>query len=35
MVRAARSARALLDAMERGDFYASTGVVLDDVLIHH
>lgn len=31
MVRAARlEARALLEAMERGDFYASTGVVLDD-----
>ena len=32
MVRAARlEARALLEALERGDFYASTGVVLDDV----
>jgi hypothetical protein len=32
MVRAARlEADALLDALERGDFYASTGVVLDDV----
>ena len=32
MVRAPRlDARALLEAMERGDFYASTGVVLDDV----
>ena len=31
MVRAARlEARALLDAMERGDFYASTGVTLRD-----
>ncbi len=31
MVRAERlEARALLAAMERGDFYASTGVVLDD-----
>jgi hypothetical protein len=31
MVRAPRlEARALLDAMERGDFYASTGVVLSD-----
>jgi len=26
-------ARALLEAMERGDFYASTGVVLDDLVI--
>ena len=26
-------ARALLDAMERGDFYASTGVVLDDLVV--
>ena len=34
MVRAARlDARLLLEAMERGDFYASTGVVLDDVLV--
>jgi hypothetical protein len=32
MVRAMRlDARAILDAMERGDFYASTGVVLSDV----
>jgi len=32
MVRAPRlEARAMLDALERGDFYASTGVVLDDV----
>jgi hypothetical protein len=32
-VRAARlEAKALLDALERGDFYASTGVVLDDVV---
>ncbi|HSG00075.1 MAG TPA: CehA/McbA family metallohydrolase [Vicinamibacterales bacterium] len=31
MVRAERlEARAILEAMERGDFYASTGVVLDD-----
>jgi hypothetical protein len=31
-VRAARlEARALLDALERGDFYASTGVELDDL----
>lgn len=31
MVRAATlSARAILDAMERGDFYASTGIELDD-----
>jgi hypothetical protein len=31
MVRAARlEARALLDALERGDFYASTGVELDE-----
>jgi predicted metal-dependent phosphoesterase TrpH len=31
-VRAPRlEARAILDAMERGDFYASTGIVLDDV----
>jgi hypothetical protein len=31
-VRAARlDAQALLEALERGDFYASTGVVLDDV----
>ncbi|MEZ5318192.1 MAG: CehA/McbA family metallohydrolase [Vicinamibacterales bacterium] len=31
MVRAERlEARALLDALERGDFYASTGVTLDD-----
>jgi hypothetical protein len=34
MVRAARlEARALLEAMERGDFYASTGVVLDEVTV--
>lgn len=26
-------ARALLEAMERGDFYASTGVVLDDLVV--
>ena len=32
MVRAPRlEARALLDSLERGDFYASTGVELDDV----
>jgi hypothetical protein len=32
MVRAARlDARLVLEAMERGDFYASTGVVLEDV----
>jgi hypothetical protein len=32
MIRAARlEARTLLEALERGDFYASTGVVLDDV----
>jgi hypothetical protein len=32
-IRAPRlEARALLDALERGDFYASTGVVLDDVV---
>jgi hypothetical protein len=32
MVRAARlEAAALMQALERGDFYASTGVVLDDV----
>jgi hypothetical protein len=32
VVRAAQlETRALLDAMERGDFYASTGVVLDDL----
>ena len=32
VVRAMRlEARAILDAMERGDFYASTGVVLSDV----
>lgn len=32
VVRAARlDARTLLEAVERGDFYASTGVVLDDV----
>ena len=32
MVRAPRlDTRALLDALERGDFYASTGVVLDEV----
>jgi hypothetical protein len=32
MVRAARlDARLLLEALERGDFYASTGVVLEDV----
>ena len=34
VVRAAQlEPRALLDAMERGDFYASTGVVLDDVVV--
>jgi len=34
MVRAARlDARALLESLERGDFYASTGVVLDDVVV--
>ena len=34
MVRAPRlETRALLDAMERGDFYASTGVVLDDLVV--
>jgi hypothetical protein len=34
MVRADRlEARALLDAMERGDFYASTGVVLSDYVV--
>jgi hypothetical protein len=34
MVRAARlDARLLLDALERGDFYASTGVVLEDVRV--
>jgi hypothetical protein len=34
MVRSPRlDARALLDALERGDFYASTGVVLDEVQI--
>jgi len=33
MVRAARlDAKALLGALESGDFYASTGVVLDDVV---
>ena len=33
MVRAARlEARALLESLERGDFYASTGVVLEDVV---
>jgi hypothetical protein len=33
-VRAARlEARALLDAIERGDFYASTGVELDDLQV--
>jgi hypothetical protein len=32
MVRASKlDARSLLDAMERGEFYASTGVVLDDL----
>jgi len=32
-IRAPRlEARALLDALERGDFYASTGVVLEDVV---
>jgi hypothetical protein len=32
MVRAARlDARAVLEALERGDFYASTGVVLDEI----
>ena len=30
---AALETRALLDAMERGDFYASTGVVLDDLVV--
>jgi hypothetical protein len=30
---AALEPRALLDAMERGDFYASTGVVLDDLAV--
>jgi hypothetical protein len=34
MVRAARlDARALLESLERGDFYASTGVVLDDLVV--
>ena len=34
VVRAAQlDARALLEAMERGDFYASTGVVLEDVAV--
>ena len=34
MVRAPRlEARAVLSALERGDFYASTGVVLDDVRV--
>jgi hypothetical protein len=34
MVRAPRlESGALLEAMERGDFYASTGVVLDDVTV--
>ena len=34
MVRAARlEPRALLEAMERGDFYASTGVVLSDIQV--
>jgi hypothetical protein len=34
VVRAAHlEPRALLDAMERGDFYASTGVVLDDLAV--
>jgi hypothetical protein len=34
VVRAAQlEARALLEAMERGDFYASTGVVLDDLVV--
>jgi hypothetical protein len=34
MVRAAKlDARALLDAVERGEFYASTGVVLEDVAV--
>jgi hypothetical protein len=33
-VRAARlDTRAVLDALERGDFYASTGVELDDLLV--
>ena len=33
MVRAARlDARTLLESLERGDFYASTGVVLDDIV---
>jgi len=34
VVRAMRlEARAILESMERGDFYASTGVVLDDVQV--
>lgn len=34
MVRAPRlEARALLESLERGDFYASTGVVLDDIVV--
>jgi hypothetical protein len=34
VVRAAQlDARTLLEAMERGDFYASTGVVLDDLVV--
>lgn len=34
MVRAAKlTAEALLAAMERGDFYASTGVVIDDIVL--
>ena len=34
MVRAPRlDARLLLEALERGDFYASTGVILDDVRV--
>jgi hypothetical protein len=34
MVRAARlEPRALLESLERGDFYASTGVVLEDVVL--
>ncbi len=33
MIRAARlEARALLESLERGDFYASTGVVLEDIV---
>jgi hypothetical protein len=34
MVRGARlEARALLESLERGDFYATTGVVLEDVVV--